>query len=52
MVSISQAWCNNSYTVAAKPIKSLELYYTLNQLFNKLHVAATWWTFNGERSTH
>ena len=33
MVSISRAWYNGSYTMAAKPIKSLELHYTqLTQL--------------------
>ena len=29
MVSISRAWFNGSYTMAAKPIKSLELHYTM-----------------------
>ena len=27
MVAISRPWYNGSYTMAAKPIKSLELYY-------------------------
>ena len=31
MVSISRAWYNGSYTMAAKPIKSLELHYTMVQ---------------------
>ena len=31
MVSISRAWYNGSYTMAAKPIKSLELHYTMIQ---------------------
>ena len=31
MVSISRAWCNGSYTMAVKPIKSLELHYTMVQ---------------------
>ena len=31
MVAISQAWYNGSYTTAAKPIKSLELHYTLTK---------------------
>ena len=31
MVSISQAWYNGSYTMAAKPIKSIELHYTMIQ---------------------
>ena len=29
MVSISRAWYNGSYTMAAKPIKSLELHYRM-----------------------
>ena len=29
VVSISRAWYNGSYTMAAKPIKSLELHYTM-----------------------
>ena len=28
MVAFSSAWYNGSYTMAAKPIKSLELHYT------------------------
>ena len=31
MVAISRAWYNGSYTVSAKPIKSLELHYTMIQ---------------------
>ena len=31
MLSISRAWYNGSYTMAAKPIKSLELHYTMIQ---------------------
>ena len=31
MVSISQAWYNGSCTMTAKPIKSLELHYTMIQ---------------------
>ena len=31
MVSISQTWYHNSNTMAAKPIKSLELHYTMIQ---------------------
>ena len=31
MAAISWAWYNGSYTVAAKPIKSLELHYTTIQ---------------------
>ena len=29
MVVISRAWYNGSYTMAAKPIKSLKLHYTM-----------------------
>ena len=31
MVAFSWAWYNGSYTIAAKPIKSLELHYTMIQ---------------------
>ena len=31
MVAISRAWYNGSYTMAAKPIKSLELHYAMIQ---------------------
>ena len=31
MVANSRAWYNGSYTIAAKPIKSLELHYTMIQ---------------------
>ena len=31
MVAISRAWYNGSYTMTAKPIKSLELHYTMIQ---------------------
>ena len=34
MVAISQPWYNGSYTMAAKPIKSLELHYTMIQFNN------------------
>ena len=36
MVAFSWPWYNGSYTIAAKPIKSLELHYTMIQfLINK-----------------
>ena len=35
MVAISRAWYNGSYTIAAKPIKSLELHYTMIQFLIK-----------------
>ena len=31
MVATSRAWYNGSYTKAAKPIKSVELHYTMIQ---------------------
>ena len=31
MVAISRPWYNGSYTMAAKPIKTLELHYTMIQ---------------------
>ena len=31
MVAISRAWYNGSYTMATKPIKTLELHYTMIQ---------------------
>ena len=35
MVAFSWAWDNGSYTMAAKPIKSLELHYTMIQFLIK-----------------
>ena len=32
MDAISRVWYNGSYTIAAKPIKTLELHYTMIQL--------------------
>ena len=37
MVSISRAWYNGSYTMAAKPIKSLELHYTMIQFLINIY---------------
>ena len=37
MATISRPWYNGSYTMAAKPIKSLELHYTMIQ-FLIIHV--------------
>ena len=31
MAAISRVWYNGSYTIAAKPIKTLELHYSMNQ---------------------
>ena len=36
MVTISRAWYNGPYTMTAKPIKSLELHYTIIQF--KVHL--------------
>ena len=36
MTTISRAWYNDSYTVAAKPIKSFELHYTMIQFLRML----------------
>ena len=36
MVFISRVWYHNSYTMASKPIKSLELRYTVIQLLIKI----------------
>ena len=35
MVAFFLAWYNGSYTIAAKPIKSLELHYTMIQFLIK-----------------
>ena len=35
IVAISRAWYNASYTMASKPIKSLELHYTIIQFLMK-----------------
>ena len=37
MVASSRAWYNGSYTMAAKLIKTLELHYTNDPVFNKCH---------------
>ena len=45
MVAISQLWYNGSYTIAAKPIKTLESHYTMIQFlikaYNLLHEEET-----------
>ena len=38
LVSTSQAWGNGSYVIAAKPIKSMELDYTMIEF--EIHVTA------------
>ena len=38
MVAISRPWYNGSYTMAAKPIKSLELHYTMMQFLINIFI--------------
>ena len=38
MDAISRVWYNGSYTIAAKPIKTLELHYTMIQFFIEKHI--------------
>ena len=38
MVAISRVWYNGSYTIAAKPIKTLELHYTMIQFLIMLSI--------------
>ena len=38
MDAISRAWYNGSYTIAAKPIKTLELHYTMIQFLIIYHI--------------
>ena len=42
MIAISSAWYNGSYTMVAKPIKSLELHYTMIQflIINNYSISA------------
>ena len=43
MVAISRAWYNGSYTMAAKPIKCLEMHYTMIQfLINRKNHIVLW----------
>ena len=42
MVAISRACCNGSYTMAAKPIKSLELHYTMIQFLVNIVICFSW----------
>ena len=37
MDAVSRVWYNGSYTIAAKPIKTLELHYTMIQFLIKRH---------------
>ena len=41
MVAFSWAWYNGSYTMVAKPIKSLELHYTMIQFLIILTIQNT-----------
>ena len=38
MVAISQLWYNGSYTIAAKPIKTLESHYTMIQFLINIYI--------------
>ena len=38
MNAISQVWYNGSYTIAAKPIKTLELHYTMIQFLININI--------------
>ena len=37
-VAISQLWYNGSYTIAAKPIKTLESHYTMIQFLINIYI--------------
>ena len=39
MVAISRVWYNGSYTTAAKPIKTLELHYTMIQFLIRKNIS-------------
>ena len=58
MVTISRPWYNGSYTMAAKPIKSLELHYTMLQFLiignvsSNLSATANSKTFRLSETTH
>ena len=56
MVSISRAWYIGSYTMAAKPIKSLELHYTVIQFliigFINVHAHPLALLFNSVNARH
>ena len=38
MVAISRVWYNGSYTIAAKPIKTLELHYRMIQFLINIYI--------------
>ena len=46
MVAISQPWYNGSYTIAAKPIKTLESHYTMIQFSIIIYIYIYKNTFN------
>ena len=39
MVAISRPWYNGSYTMAAKPMKTLELHYTMIQILINIYIS-------------
>ena len=43
MDAISRVWYNGSYNIAAKPIKTLELHYTMIQFLIILHIFEGFW---------
>ena len=46
MDSISRVWYNGSYTIAAKPIKTPELHYTMIQLLkSRIFPSVSWGIF-------
>ena len=46
MVAISQPWYNGSYTIAAKPIKTLESHYTMIQFLININISAIYIIFS------
>ena len=46
MVAISRAWYNGSYTIAAKPIKFLEIHYTMIQFLIMNHILQPGQSYN------
>ena len=45
MVVISRPWYNGSYTMATKPIKMLELHYTMIQFLIMLVSTEKWYSY-------
>ena len=49
VVAISRAWYNGSYTMDVKPIKSLELHYTMTQ-FLIIRINSHWHTHTKKKT--